>query len=91
MGPFDSGGVCSMGSCFVYGMQLVNIGVQIRGPYWGPTGKPFGTLGTLEVRVRRCNEPRPGTQTTRAGQATRLTPYYWKTQHHGWNIIKPGA
>ena len=38
MGPcygplLDSGGVCSMGLYFVYGTELVCIGVQIRGPY----------------------------------------------------------
>ena len=33
MGPFDSGGVCSMGPCFVYSVYSAYIGVQIRGPY----------------------------------------------------------
>ena len=37
MGPslldlLDSGGVCSLGPYFVYGMTLVCIGAQIRGP-----------------------------------------------------------
>ena len=33
MGSFDSGGVSSMGPYFVYGIWLVCIRVQIRGPY----------------------------------------------------------
>ena len=33
LGPSHSGGVCSMGPCFVYGTELVCIRVQIRGPY----------------------------------------------------------
>ena len=33
MGPFDFGGVCSTGPCFVHDMQWVRIGVQIRGAY----------------------------------------------------------
>ena len=33
MGPFDSGGVCSMCPHFVFGIYLVNIGVHIRGLY----------------------------------------------------------
>ena len=41
MGPFDSGGVYSMVPSFVYGIQLVCIGVQIRGPYQGPIRKPL--------------------------------------------------
>ena len=39
MGPFDSGGVCSMGPCFEYGTQWVFMVVQISGPYSGPIGK----------------------------------------------------
>ena len=31
--PFDSGAACSMGPCFVYGIELVDIGDQARGPY----------------------------------------------------------
>ena len=38
MGPFESGGVCSMGPCFVYGIYLVYIGVQTGGPYQGLMG-----------------------------------------------------
>ena len=33
MGPFDSGGVCSMGPYLVCGILLVCIRVQARGPY----------------------------------------------------------
>ena len=40
MEPSDS--VCSMGPDFVHGMQLVCIGVQIRGPHVGPIGKLDG-------------------------------------------------
>ena len=34
--PFVSGGVCSTGPCFEYGMSLVCKGVQIRGHIRGP-------------------------------------------------------
>ena len=33
MGPFDSGGVCSMGPSFEFGTEFAYIGVQISGPY----------------------------------------------------------
>ena len=36
MGPLDADGVCSMGPCFAYGIDLVGIWVQIRGLYQGP-------------------------------------------------------
>ena len=39
--PFDSAGVCSMGPCFVYGIQWVCIGVQM-GPILGAHRKTLG-------------------------------------------------
>ena len=41
MRPFDANGVGSMGPCFVSGIYLVCVGVQITGPYWGPIGQPL--------------------------------------------------
>ena len=42
MGRFDSG---LFHGYFEYGIELVYIGVQIRGPYKGPTGKSLDDLG----------------------------------------------
>ena len=40
-GALDSCKVCSIGPYVVYGVELGCIGVQIRGPYYGPIGKPL--------------------------------------------------
>ena len=60
MGPLDSGAGgrgCSMGPYFVYGISLVCIGVQIRGPFYGPMGKPL-ECGTCPVLLQ-ARVPRP--------------------------------
>ena len=44
MSPFHSRKVFSMGPCFVHGIQLICIGVQITGPYW------VSTFGDVKIR-----------------------------------------
>ena len=36
---------CSMGPCFVYGIDLVCIGIQIRGPHERLMGNPWRRSG----------------------------------------------
>ena len=45
MGPFDSGGVCSMGPYFLYGTWLACVGVQIwYGAHRNTIGMTSGLL-----------------------------------------------
>ena len=46
MGPFDSGGSLLWSPVLLYGIQLVCIGVPIRGPILGGLGIYFREMGT---------------------------------------------